>query len=108
MMVRRTMSACGDVFNKAELGSGVRVLEPLPVRYSNPEPKLSHPRDRHSSPHSRAACQCPCWLYNGSRCHGHLPTKQIADSKGYSPGNVEAGMWLGEMLYGAAAKYPNA
>ena len=62
MMVRRTMSACGDFFNKAELGSGVRVLEPLPVRYSNPEPKLSHPRDRHSSPHSRAACQCPCWL----------------------------------------------
>jgi len=60
-MVRRTMSACGDVFNKAELGSGVRVLEPIPVRYSNPEPKLSHPRDRHSN--QAFACR-RAWVFD--------------------------------------------
>ena len=68
MMVRRTMSACGDFFNKAELGSGVRVLEPLPVRYSNPEPKLSHPRDRHSNHALACRLSVPMLAINGSRC----------------------------------------
>ena len=39
MIVRRTMSACGDFLNKAVQWSGERVLEPIPVRYSNPKPQ---------------------------------------------------------------------
>ena len=54
MMVRRTTSACGDFFN-AELGSGVRALEPIPVRCSNPEPKLMHSTGPPLKPHTRAA-----------------------------------------------------
>ena len=41
MMVRRSMSACGDVFKQEEFGSGVGALEPLPVRCTTPSPNSS-------------------------------------------------------------------
>ena len=49
MIVRRTMSACGDFLNKAVQWSGERVRVQLPDSCSNPKPLHSHPRDRHSS-----------------------------------------------------------
>ena len=100
------MSACGDVFNKAELGSGVRVLEPIPVRYSNPKPLHSHPRDRHSS-HALACRRIVSMPILGRlKVRRHLLMRQIAVANGEAPGKVDTGREWGNYVAGERQSPP--
>ena len=47
MMVRRTMSACGDVFNKAELGSGEEYWSRFRSGSQTPVPSPTESRRPH-------------------------------------------------------------